>query len=249
MIRVLGKGVALLTLLGMLNLKAAELNVYAAASLSDALTEVSKLYQKQSGDKILFNFAASSVLERQITEGAPADLFFSADEAKMDDLEKKQLLENGSRKALLSNTLVIVVAIDSNADITMAKDLLNLNRIAIAEPDTVPAGIYARGYLEAQGLWPKLKDRVLPTENVRGTLSAVESGNVEAGIVYRTDAAISKRARVAFEIPAAEGPKISYPLAIMRESKKKDAAKAFTMFLQSPDAAAIFRKYKFIVLK
>ena len=131
------------------NAYAAEIQVYAAASLTDVLTEIGEQYQKETGDQLIFNFAASSILARQIEEGAPADIFFSADEAKMDSLQKKQLIVPETRKSLLSNTLVIVVPEDSKLKLSSAKDLVNVKGyIAIAEPKTVPAGIYAKEYLK-----------------------------------------------------------------------------------------------------
>jgi molybdate transport system substrate-binding protein len=228
---------------------AAELSVFAAASLTEALQEIGHRYQQQErGVQVSFNFAASSVLARQIQEGAPADVFFSADEAKMDGLEKRGLLSSGTRRSLLSNSLVIVVHKDSRmtlsaADLAAAK----VGSIALAEPQTVPAGIYAKEYLEQHGLWSKVIDKVVPTENVRAALAAVESGNVDAGIVYKTDAAISKNVRVAYEVPPGQGPSISYPVAVLKESRQIDAAKRFVEFLASDAARATFRRYGFIV--
>lgn len=232
-------------------LHAAELNVFAAASLKEALTEIGAGYEKASGDKLVFNFGASSTLARQIEQSAPADLFFSADEAKVDALEKKGLLLAETRRSLLSNTLVIVVAADAPAAPKSAADLAKpeIKKLALAEPATVPAGIYAREYLEKLGLWNAVKDKVVPTENVRGALAAVESGNVEAGIVYKTDALISKKVKVAVEISTAEGPKISYPLAIVKDSKQPDAAKKFAAHLTGPAARAVFEKFGFGVVK
>src|SRR5436190_2327953 len=215
------------------NTACAEINVFAAASLTDVLTRIARDYEKESGDKLVFNFGASSMLARQIQEGAPADVFFSADEEKMDGLEKKGLIKKETRKALLSNALVVVVANDSTLKITGPDDLKKAKRIAIAEPKTVPAGIYARKYLEQVGLWSKIIDPLIPTENVRGALAAVESGNVDAGIVYKTDAAISKRIKIAYEVPAKDVPKISYPVAVMKDSKAQEQAEGVLKQLSS----------------
>jgi molybdate transport system substrate-binding protein len=228
-------------------LKGAEVQVYAAASLSDALTDIAALFQKGAGVKIVFNFAASSVLERQIREGAPADLFFSADEAKMDHLN--EMLEPGTRRSLLSNRLVVVIPAEESKSVNNCEDLLACKRIALAETTTVPAGIYARSYLEKKGVWGQLKDRVIPMENVRGVLAAVEAGNVDAGMVYRSDAAISRKVKIGFEVSSEEGPKISYPVALLRESGHKESARQFLEFLQSEQAAKIFEQHRFIVLK
>jgi molybdate transport system substrate-binding protein len=230
------------------NVYAAEIHVYAAASLTDVLTEIGQQYQKETGDQMIFNFAASSVLAIQIQEGAPADIFFSADEAKMNALEKKKLIVPETRKSLLSNTLVIVVPEDSKLKLSSAKDLVNVKGyIAIAEPKTVPAGIYAKEYLSKIGLWSKIIDHLVPTENVRAALLAVELGNAEAGIVYKTDAEISKRTKVAFEVPLEEGPKISYPVAVVSESKDIEAAKKALSYIESDAALEIFKKSKFLV--
>ena len=228
---------------------AAQVTVFAAASLTDSLKEIAVAYEKQSGDKIAFNFAASSTLARQIQEGAPADVFFSADEEKMDALEKKGLLLAGTRKNLLSNALVIVVPGDAVGRLTSAFDLTNaaIVRVAIAEPKSVPAGIYAKQYLGKLGLWDKLVDKCVPTENVRAALAAVESGNTDAGIVYKTDARISKMVRVAYEVPVAEGPKISYPVAVVKDSKAVDAARQLVNYMGSDAALQVFRKYGFLI--
>ena len=229
-------------------LPAAELNVLAAASLSEALKEIAKTYEPASGDKLLFNLAASSTLARQIKEGAPADVLFSADEAKMDDLAKAGLIVVDSRMSLLSNTLVIVINAERGVAIALPADLTKpaVGWVALAEPQTVPAGIYAKEYLQKTGLWGKIIDKIVPTENVRACLAAVESGNADAGIVYKTDALISKKVRIAYEVAVAEGPKISYPLAVMKGSKNAEAAQRFATYLASVEARAIFVKYGFL---
>jgi molybdate transport system substrate-binding protein len=230
------------------SLRAADLRIFAAASLSDALKEIARTYESASGDKLRFNLAASSTLALQIKQGAPADVFFSADEAKMDALAKDGLIVTDSRRSLLSNTLAIVVNADNGATVTTPADLAKpaIARIALAEPQTVPAGIYAKEYLQKTGLWKKIIDKVVPTENVRACLAAVESGNADAGIVYKTDALISKKVKIAFEVTVAEGPKISYPLAVVKESKNPAAAQKFVTYLASPEARAVFAKYGFL---
>lgn len=239
----------LLTALLAAPLAAAELNVFAAASLTDALQEIAPSYEASTGDKIVLNLGASSTLARQIQEGAPADLFLSADEEKMNSLEKRRLLLAGTRKSVLSNTLAVVVPTDSRLKISRIADLAapSIRAIALAEPQSVPAGIYAKEYLRKQGLWNKVIDRVVPTENVRAALAAVESGNVDAGIVYKTDAGISKKVRVAFEVPRAEGPVISYPFAVLAGSSRQEAARKLLAYLQSPAALDVFRKYGFLL--
>jgi molybdate transport system substrate-binding protein len=229
------------------NLRAAEVTVFAAASLTDSLKEIAANYEKQSGDKITFNLGASSTLARQIEAGAPADIFFSADEAQMDGLAKKDLIEPATRKSRLGNALVVVVAADSPLQIQSAGDLTNsaVKQIALADPKAVPAGVYAKAWLTRQQLWPAIEPKVVPTENVRAALAAVESGNVEAGVVYKTDAGISKKVKVAYEVPRADGPDISYPMAMVKESKQPDAAKNFLNYLDSKEAGDIFKKFGF----
>ena len=226
----------------------AEVNVYAAASLTDVLKEIAAIYEKQSSDKIVFNFGASSILARQIIERAPADIFFSADEAKIDILQIGGLIVNDTRRDMLSNSLVIVVPNDSKLAIASPNDLLTkTQKIAIAEPRAVPAGIYTKEYLSGLGVWEKLKPKMVPTENVRAALAAVESGNVDAGFVYKTDADISKKVKIAFSVPIEKGPAIRYPVAIVKESKNRLGAENFLRYLQSDNARKLFERYGFIV--
>ncbi len=227
-----------------------EVFVSAAASLTDALKEIDARFEKQAGTKIILNLGASSMLARQIEEGAPADIFFSADLPQMDTLDKNGRLEPGTRKNLLSNQLVIIVPADSKVAISTPKDLLKaeIKRIALAEPSSVPVGVYSSKYLTDEGLWDQVKSKVVPVQDVRATLASVESGNVEAGFVYKTDAAVSKKVKIVYEVPIDKGPKIVYPVAIVKESKRKDAARDFMNYLQSPAAKDAFKKYGFVVL-
>jgi molybdate transport system substrate-binding protein len=230
-------------------LRAAQITVFAAASLTDSLKQIAADYEKSSGDIIVFNFAASGTLSRQIEAGAPADIFFAADETKADALEKKGLLVSGTRKSLLGNSLVIVTpsdatAIHSPAELTNA----SVQHIALGEAQTVPCGTYAKAYLEKTSLWPAVESKVVPCESVRAVLAAVESGNVDAGFVYKTDAAISKKVKVVFEVPAADTPNISYPLALVKDAPQAAAARKFIAYLGSDAAAAVFTKFGFIML-
>ena len=208
----------------------AEVRVFAAASLTDALEEIATGYD----DKVVFNFGASSILARQIDAGAPADLLLSAD-----GLVRTTRL--GERVSFLSNTLVIVTR---DARIRHPRDLVGRS-LALAEPSTVPAGIYARTYLQKLGLWERVKGNVIPTENVRGALAAVVAGNVDAAIVYRTDARIAKGIRVAYEVPRAEGPRIAYLFAMVRDAQPH--SRRFFGYLQSKRARDIFKKHGFDV--
>lgn len=230
-------------------LRATEITVFAASSLSDALKSVAQDYRPGGEDKIVFNFGASSMLARQIEESAPADVFFSADEAKMDGLQKKGLIVAQTRKSRLSNVLVIVVAAEDGAIINSPDDLKadRVKRIALAEPSSVPAGIYAKEFLKLRSLWPAVESKIIPTENVRAALAAVEAGNVDVGIVYKTDAAISKKVKIAFEVPASNAPDISYPIAVVKATKQFGAADQFVQFVNSDRAGKIFEKFGFIV--
>jgi molybdate transport system substrate-binding protein len=229
-------------------IKADEVEVFAAASLTDALKEVAADYEKEGGDKIIFNFAASNTLEMQIKAGAPADVFFSADEAKMDDLEKQGLLEKETRKDLLANSLVIIVPTDSTQTLTSAAQLADakFGKIALGQTQSVPAGIYAKEYLQKIGIWDQVEARVVPCESVRAALAAVETGNVDAGIVYKTDAMHSTKVKVAWEVPVAEGPAITYPVALVAGSKHEASAKKFLDYLAEPGSLKVFEKYGFI---
>jgi len=232
-----------------LSLKAsgAELTVCAASSLTDALKEIGTAYQTQSGDHISFNFAASSALARQIEEGAPADLFFSADDAQMDRLEKSGHIEPASRHELLSNTLVVVAPSDSSLSLKTAADLRQVQRIALGDPKLVPIGVYTRTYLEREGLWKELEEKIVPTENVRAGMAVVESGNADVSFVYATDAGISKKVKIVLRVSPENGPPILYPVAVVKESQRKDAAAKFLAYLAGDDARKVFEKFGFIV--
>jgi molybdate transport system substrate-binding protein len=199
---------------------------------------------------VRFNFGSSSGLARQIDEGAPADIFFSADLRQVESLDEKGRLEPGTRKNLLSNQLVIIVREDSKLVLSSPTDLLKsaIKRIALAEPSSVPVGVYSSKYLAEEGLWNPVKPKVIPVQDVRAVLAAVESGNVDAGFVYKTDAAISKTVKIAYAVPVAKGPKIIYPIALVKESKRKNAARDFLKYTSSPAAKETFRKFGFVVL-
>ena len=228
----------------------ATIRVFAASSVADALKEITTAYQNESGDKIAFNFAGSNVLARQIEEGAPADVFVSADEIRMDQLEKAGRIASETRTNLLGNSLVVITARDSRLRIPTIAELSSntVKRIAVADPKAVPAGVYARNHLTKLGLWSAVEPKVVPTDDARAALAAVESGNIEVGIVYKTDAALSKKVQVALEIPASSGPSIRYPVAVVKGSKESKAAIRFLRYLQSQAAAKVFRKHGFLVL-
>ena len=227
---------------------AADLTVFAAASLSDALKELAPAYTKATGDTLRFNLGASGTLVRQIKEGAPADVILSADELRVDQLEQAGLLVDGSRRTILANQLVLVVSAEDGALVAALPDLEKpeVKRIAIGEPATVPVGTYAKEYLQKVGLWAQVRAKCVPLDNVRAVLAAVEAGNADAGFVYRTDALISKKVRIAVAVPLTEAPKITYPAAALRDAKESEAAAMFVAFLAGPEAQAVFAKYGFL---
>lgn len=219
---------------------AAEVRVFAAVSLTEPLEEIARNYERAAGVDVVFHFGASSLLSRQIEQGAPADLFLSADEASVNRLG--HLI--ASKASTLSNVLVIVVPKDGKR-VLQPQDLARMKRIALAEPTTVPAGIYAREWLQKIGLWKRIGPSVIPTDNVRAALAAVESGNVDAAIVYKTDARIARRACIAYEVPPAETPKISYPFAVLRDAENIEAAKKLFAYLRTRPALMVFAKHGF----
>lgn len=227
--------------------RAAEINVFAAASLSDVFTELAPQFTAATGHTLRFNFGASGALARQIKEGAPADAIFSADELRVDQLEKAGLLLPGTRRTLLANSLVVVVGIDEVAPVSTLPDLAKpgVRRIAIGEPATVPVGTYTKEHLQKTKLWSQVIDKCVPLDNVRAVLAAVESGNADAGFVYKTDALISKKVRIAIEIPREAGPSITYPGAVLKDARQPAAATAFLDWLAEPATQATFAKYGF----
>ncbi len=236
--------------LGLSSAAAAEISVFAAASLADALKEIAAAHQRATGDAVRLNLAASSLLARQIREGAPADLFFSADEAKMNDLAKIGHIDAASRRSLLGNRLVVVVPLDSLLALGTPADLAGpaVKHLALAETATVPAGIYARQYLQQAKVWDAVAARVVATENVRAALAAVESGNADAGIVYQTDALISRKVKIACEVTGAAAPHISYPVALVKGGKNPAGAALFLARLTSAESRAVFARYGFTLL-
>ena len=227
--------------------RAEEVVVFAAASLTDVLEEIAHEFEAAFSHRVVFAFGSSGDLARQIWVGARADVFFSADLKRMDELERAGLVRASDRVNVLSNVLVVVVPVSSAGSVRTPQDLLRLPRIAVADPEVVPAGFYARTYFESIGLWAALRPKVVPTLDVRAALAAVASGSVPAGVVYRTDARRADAVRVAFEVPPGEGPPIVYPLAPLAASAKL-ATREFVRFLLLPTSRAIYEKHGFLVL-
>ena len=237
----------LAALLAAVPARAEEVLVFAAASLTDVLKELGGSFATRTGDRVTFSFGASSDLARQIKAGAPADAFFSADVAQMDQVEQAGLVEAGERRNVLSNTLVVVVPTAAKTAITEPADLAKLGTLALANPESVPAGVYARTWLQSLGLWDRVKEKVVPTLDVRAALAAVQSEHADAAIVYATDAALSRDTRVAYRVPRESGPKIVYVLAPVKASTKT-GTRAFTRFLSSSEAAPVYERFGFVVL-
>jgi molybdate transport system substrate-binding protein len=238
---------ALLLVLGPAYTHASELLVFAAASLTDVLGELAVRWEKAGHERIAFSFGASNDLARQIQAGAPADVFFSADAARVVELEKAGLVKAGTSRIALSNTLVVVVPAAAPPTIREPGDLKTVRRLALANPEGVPAGMYARKWLESQGLWEVLAPKVVPALDVRAALAAVAAEQAEAGIVYATDAALSKKVRVAVRVPREQGPPIAYALAPIASSKNAEEARALVAFLTSAGARPVYERFGFIV--
>ncbi|MBD3920613.1 molybdate ABC transporter substrate-binding protein [Paenibacillus sp. PR3] len=223
-----------------------ELIISAAASLQDSLEEIAKLYESDHKDiDLTFNYGSSGTLQKQIEQGAPADLFFSAGAKQMDALVKDKLISD--HKTLLKNELVMVVPSDSKLTFNTVKQLTNksIKKIAIGQPESVPAGQYAKETLTSRQVWDALKDKLVYAKDVRQVLTYVETGNVDAGFVYKTDALTSKKVRIALHIAPGVHTAIVYPAGVVKETKHAAEAKEFYSYLQSDKADAIFVKYGF----
>jgi molybdate transport system substrate-binding protein len=228
---------------------AENVTVFAAASLKDALDDLAAQYEKTKGDKLVISYAASSALAKQIESGAPADLFMSADLAWMDYLAQRKLIDPASRVDLLKNRIALVAPADSTVKVEIVKgfplaSLLGNGRLAMADPDSVPAGKYGKAALEALGVWSSVEAKVARGENVRAALVFVSRGEAPLGIVYTTDAAADKKVRIVGVFPENTHPPIIYPVALIA-GRKGSAPAAFLDYLKSPAAHATFEKYGF----
>jgi molybdate transport system substrate-binding protein len=224
------------------------ITVSAAISLSDALNEIGGEYAKAGGGEIRFNFAASNVLARQIINGAPVDVFVSADQAQMDLAERAGAIAAGSRRKLLTNRLVIVMA-PGVPPVSDPRGLLEsrLTRVAVGDPTAVPAGVYAKAYLQHHGVWDAIQGKLVPLANVRAALEAVRTRAAPAAIVYESDAAASASVQLAYVFPEIPSLPIEYPVALTARSPRRSAAERFVRFLQGAEARRIFERFKFRV--
>jgi molybdate transport system substrate-binding protein len=230
---------------------AAPITVFAAASLSDVVTELGKEFTKDTGVRVVSSFAASSALARQIDAGAPADLFFSADTDWMDYLEAHNEIRKASRHDVVGNRLVLIAPHDSAIKLAVAANFplaaaLGGGRLATGDPDSVPVGRYARAALTALGVWSSVADHLIRADNVRVALAFVARGEAPLGIVYETDARIEPGVRIVAVFPDSTHDPIVYPVALTKTAQP--AAERFLDFLRSPRAAAIFARYGFLPL-
>lgn len=230
----------------------APVTVFAAASLQESLTAVGAAWTAKGGAPVRFSFGASSAMARQIDQGAPADVFLSADEAWMDWLAGKGGIVAATRRRLLSNQLVLIAPAGSKTTLRVGPGMLlaralGAGRLAVADTTAVPAGKYAKASLTRLGVWKQVEDKLLPGENVRAALAYVTRGEAPLGIVYATDARADPGVRVVGIFPESSHPPIVYPGAVTARSRN-GAAAVFLGFLQSPRAAGIFRRYGFGVL-
>jgi molybdate transport system substrate-binding protein len=231
--------------------QAAQVTVFAAASLTDALTEIGKEYQRDTGRSVIFSFGASSALAKQIEASSGPDIFVSADSEWMDYLDSRGLVQHDTRKNLLGNHLVLIAPRTSTVNLTIDPHFnlvgaLHGGRLAIADPDSVPAGKYARTALSVLGVWNSVVDRTANAENVRVALAYVARGEAPLGIVYSTDAQSEPNVRIVGTFPDSTHPAIVYPAALTKDAKP--AARPFLDYLSGPQARAVFEKAGFVLL-
>ena len=230
----------------------ATVTVFAAASLSDVLNELALVYTQQTGNRVEFSFAATSMLARQIENGARADLLLAADQEWMDYVDQRGLIRKATRRNLLGNRLALIAPADSTVRLSIGPEFpllaaLGGGRLATGDPDSVPAGRYARAALVSLHVWNAIADRLVRADNVRGALAFVARGEAPLGIVYATDARADQRVRVVDLFPASSHPAITYVAALTTGASAPAAS--FLDFLRSPTAAAAFERYGFSVLR
>jgi molybdate transport system substrate-binding protein len=228
-----------------------ELLVFAAASLTNVLGELSPAWEKTSGVAVKLSFAASSVLARQIEAGGAADVFVSADQEWMDYLQTRNLIDASVRRNLVGNRLVLIAPADSKLELRIAPGLklaaaLGDGRLATGDPETVPVGRYARSALESLGVWDQIADRLVRADNVRGALMFVARGEVPLGIVYTTDALADPKVRIVDTFPETSHAPITYPAAITKNARPRAAE--YLQFLGGATARPTWKKFGFLEL-
>ena len=223
-----------------------ELTISAAASLQDSLEELQKNYENEHDNiKITFNFGGSGALQQQILEGAPVDLFFSAAEDKFDELVQKDLIDKKQGTDLLANELVLIVPKKNEKHIQSFEDLTKVDKIAVGTPETVPAGKYGIETLKNMNLWENVESKVVYTKDVRQVLTYTETENVDAGLVYKTEALVSEKVDVVATAKEDTHTPIIYPVGVIKDSKHAKEAEDFYHYLQSDQAMKVFKKYGF----
>lgn len=234
--------------------RAQSVTVFAAASLKGAMEDAGRAYTAKSGVKVIGSFASSSTLAKQIERGAPADLYLSANVTWMDYLQQRNAIEAGTRVNLLRNRLVLVAPGSSRVSVRIQKGfpldkLLGDRRLAMGDPDHVPAGIYGRAALVSLGVWESVESRVARTDNVQAALALVARGEAPLGIVYRTDALAYPSVKVLGAFPDGSHPDIVYPAAVTARAANRIGAGKLLNFLRSREAAAIFERHGFTVFR
>lgn len=223
-----------------------ELTISAAASLQDSLEELKKVYEKEHPSvKILYNFGGSGTLQQQIEKGAPVDLFLSASEDKLNTLVEKGIIDAKQKTNLLANELVLIVPKNNEKQIQSFEDLKQAGKIALGTPETVPAGQYGLETLNNMQIWEDIQSKVVYTKDVRQVLTYTETENVDAGIVYKTDALTSDKVEIVSTADDATHTPIIYPIGIIKDSKSVKEAEDFYNFLQSDEAMKVFTEYGF----
>lgn len=226
--------------------KNVELTISAAASLQDALNDIKANFEKAHPNvKINYNFGASGALQQQISQGAPVDLFFSAAEDKFNTLVQEGLIDKNQGKDVVGNELVLVVPKDSNKGIQSFDELTKADKISIGTPEAVPAGQYGKETLENLNVWKAIEGKVVYGKDVRQVLSYVETNNVDAGIVYKTDALTSKMVNIVATAAENTHDPIIYPLGVIKNSKQPKEAKEFYEYLQNDESMKILEQYGF----
>ena len=231
----------------------ATVTVFAAASTTNAVTDIGKMFTDKKLGKFVPSFASSSTLAKQIAAGAPVDVYVSANPKWMNFLEEKGVIEKGTRFNLLGNSLVLIAPKDSTLNVKIEKGfplakILGDEKLAMGNPDHVPAGMYAKKALVDLGVWKSVESKVARTKDVRAALALVERAEAPLGVVYATDAAISKRVKVLAPFPKDVQPNIVYPVAIIK-GKASEVSKQFIELMKSADGKKVFEKYGFRVLK
>lgn len=224
------------------------LTISAAASMSNALAELKELYEQDHPVQLLFNFSGSGALKQQIIQGAPVDIFISASKEHMDELVEKDMMLTNYHSSLVANSLVLITPKNEDGVQVTLSTLQNLNKIAIGIPEVVPAGSYAKEALQNANIWNQVESKLIYTKDVSQVLTYVESKNVDAGLVYKTDALASKKVEMTENIDPSLHSPILYDYGVLKNTQNMKESKSFFDFLQSPAAQQVFEKYGFNVL-